>query len=204
MKKLIIAAIFTLSAVFTGMSVWAAAIGNGTLNDFSSGSTVSSTDMNTNFSIIKDAVNANGSLKITLPDGVSTYLNVYLVAPADYVSGTSLVLPYWSGCEGTDVRLGFTSRGYNTGDNANSITSPTVLTKSISNAAVNTFRISTSLHLITTNISSSNFITFSVGREGADVLDTCTSNLKLWGVKIIYPTSGTNGELFIPAHAMSR
>lgn len=204
MKKLIIAVIFTLSAVFASMTAWAATIGSGALNDFSSGSTLSSTDMNTNFTIIKDAVNANSSLRVTLPDGVSTYLRFYLAAPADYVAGTTSVMPYWSGCEGTDVRLGLSSQGYVTGDNIISFTSPVMLTKSISNAAVNNFRIAQSLHLISGDISSNAFITFSVGRAGADVLDTCAGNLYLWGVKLLYPTSGTPGELFIPAHALSR
>lgn len=210
MKKLSIAVVFIFSAALMGMTAWAAAIGSGALNTFSSGNTLSSTEMNDNFTVIENAVNASNALQATLPDGVTTYLNFFLTAPDDYTTGGILVLPYWSGCEGADVTVGFSTRGYFTGDNAsNIIFFPTLSTKSIPTASALNFTITQSLHTVANGFangggSNYNFLTFSIGRPGADVGDTCTGDLRLWGVKIIYPNSGGSGQLFIPAHAMSR
>ncbi len=105
MKKLIITVVLALTTSFMGMTTWAAAIGSGTLKkDFSSGSTLSSSEMNDNFSVIENAVNSTNALTTTLPDGVSTYLSFYLAPPNDYTTGNTTVNAYWSGCEGTNVR----------------------------------------------------------------------------------------------------
>lgn len=204
MKKLIITVVLTISAALTGMTAWAAAIGGSALTNFSSGSTISSADMNANFTVIKDAVNANSSLRATLPAGVSTYLGFYLATPADYSTGDTTVVSYWRGCEGTDVRLGHNKLGYSTGSNGNVAVLTTVSTEPVAVAGGFNYTIFQSSYVVTSGFASYNFMTFTIGRAGGDAADTCTGNLTLLGVELTYPTSAGTRSLSVPVTSMSR
>lgn len=204
MKKLIIAVIFTLSTALTTMTVWAAVIGGSTLNDFSNGSTISSTDMNDNFSVIENAVNNTNASTTTLPDGVSTYLSFSLVPPIDYTpGGFATVIALWSGCEGTDVRLGHSTLGYSLGDNGNFIVIPALSTVTVATASTLNYTIFQSVYLVTGGFGTSNYMTFSLGRVGGDGLDTCTGDLTLRSVEFRYANTDNN-KISIPITTLAR
>lgn len=207
MKKLIITVVFTLTAALTGMTTWAAAISSGTIKkDFSSGSTLSSTEMNTNFTVIENAVNATNSLTTTLPDGVSTYLSFYLDRPYDYTAGADTeVISYWSGCEGTVVSLGHLTRGFSVGSNAFLIGPPALSSMGITiDPGVLTYTISESVHNVVGGFGTSDYMIFTLGREGGNVLDTCTGDLTLSGVYFRYPSAAVNRRISIPVNTLAR
>jgi len=208
MKKLIIALVFTFSAALTTTVSWAEAIGTGALNTFGSGNILSSTDMNTNFTAIKDAVNASNALQATLPDGESTSLSFYVATPFDYTTGQIAVYSYWSGCEGAVVRMAVTSRGYSINNSLRILDSPSLYSLAINTAPASNFTIKTMLHLIPNGFSNGsfdyNFMVFTLSRRGVDSRDTCSGDLRLWGASITYPDGGLNSRIFIPAHAMTR
>ena len=162
MKKLIITVVFALTAALTGMTTWAAAIGSGTVKkDFSSGSTLSSTEMNTNFTVIENAVNATNALTTTLPDGVSTYLSFYLTPPADYTpGGGTTVIAYWSGCEGTDVRLGHSISPFFIGSNGLVAIATTLSTESVATSGALSFTILQSVYQVAGGFGAADYMIF--------------------------------------------
>ncbi len=203
MKKLIITVVFTLATALTGMTTWAAAIT--VKKDFSSGNTLSSTEMNTNFSMIENVVNNTNTLTTTLPDGVNTYLSFSLTPPADYTpGGGATVIAFWSGCEGTDVRLAHFTNGYSIGANGNFITFPALSTLSVAVAGGGNYTIFQSVYQAVSGFGTSSYTTFSLGRAGGDALDTCNGDLKLRGVEFRYATSGVSGRLSIPVTSLAR
>jgi len=209
MNKIIIVTALTFSAILSSTVSRAEAIGTGTLNDFSSGSALSSTDMNTNFSVVRDAVNASNALKATLPAGKSTYLSFYVARPFNYTSGQMAFDSYWSGCEGDGVRLGVSTRGYNGGDNSLRIlTQPSLYSVFINTPSAGNFTIKSVRHVIpngfTDGLSDYSFMVFTLSRMGADTVDTCGGDLRLWGASISYPSTSISSRIFIPAHAMTR
>ena len=154
-------------------------------------------------------INADGTVVCTsnrnivkFSDGVSTKRNFLISKPLDYTNGDpATVTAIFGGCNGSSVKISFSSTGNSIGFNSNITPLPTIVkqTLKIGSSSIG-FYISTVAN--DTSINDLQYIT--IGRLGTDVEDICTSDLTFYGIRVDYPlTSGGFYRMFIPAGVSS-
>lgn len=192
--------LIALSAVLialTGNS-WADSLT--TPNTFSSGTPAKADEVNANFAAVEKAVDDIGNSLVILPAGVETRKTVYIRKPGNYddtMSTTVTMKPIISGCRGSNVRINVKSYSYNLGDNVFFYLPPVATDKTIS---IPPGGLLAGTYLATdswTRSGMGDMLALTVYRIGDHAEDTCTTDIRLWGVDVIYPYGSFTKQLFV-------